>query len=362
MKYNMEYKRIHKQNIKGAPIYMGAILILIVLLIVSIMIAVTIGSADISIHEVYKVIGYKLFNISAFSEYASGPVHDVIWLIRLPRVILAVAIGMGLAVSGVIMQAIVKNPIADPYVLGISSGASLGATLAIMLGIGTSFGTNSIGIMAFIGALIISFAVMFIANLGGNATSSKLVLAGMALSSISSAFSSFIIYISDNITGMKDVTYWLMGSLGGANWENVVVVLPIMIIATLFFWSRYRNLNLMLLGDEVSITLGTDLHKSRHIYLVITAIMIGFAVYSSGTIGFVGLIIPHIVRLLFGTDHKKLVPISALLGAIFLIWSDVAARSIIPNSEMPIGILISIIGAPCFLYLMIKKSYGFGGN
>ena len=200
MKYNMEYKRIHKQNIKGAPIYMGAILILIVLLIVSIMIAVTIGSADISIHEVYKVIGYKLFNISAFSEYASGPVHDVIWLIRLPRVILAVAIGMGLAVSGVIMQAIVKNPIADPYVLGISSGGSLGATLAIMLGIGTSFGTNSIGIMAFIGALIISFAVMFIANLGGNATSSKLVLAGMALSSISSAFSSFIIYISDNIT------------------------------------------------------------------------------------------------------------------------------------------------------------------
>ena len=341
---------------------MGAILILIVLLIISIMTAVTIGSVDISIHEVYKVIGYKLFNIKAFSEYASGPIHDVIWLIRLPRVILAVAIGMGLAVSGVIMQAIVKNPIADPYVLGISSGASLGATLAIMLGVGTVFGTNSIGIMAFIGALIISFAVMFIANLGGNATSSKLVLAGMALSSVSSAFSSFIIYISDNITGMKDVTYWLMGSLGGSNWENIVVVLPIMIIATLFFWSRYRTLNLMLLGDEVSITLGTDLYKSRHIYLVITAIMIGFAVYSSGTIGFVGLIIPHIVRILFGTDHKKLVPLSALLGAIFLIWADVAARSIIPNSEMPIGILVSIIGAPCFLYLMIKKSYGFGGN
>ena len=362
MKHNMKFKDTHNKNIKGAPIYMGAILILIVLLIMSVMIAITIGSVDISIQEVYNAIGYKLFNIKASNEYVSDPVYDVVWLIRLPRVILAVAIGMGLAVSGIVMQAIVKNPIADPYVLGISSGASLGATLAIMLGVGVSLGTNSIGIMAFIGALIISFAVMLIANIGGNATSSKLVLVGMALSSVSSAFSSFIIYISDNITGMKDVTYWLMGSLGGANWENVVVVLPIMIIATLFFWSRYRNLNLMLLGDEVSITLGTDLHKSRHIYLVITAIMIGFAVYSSGTIGFVGLIIPHIVRLLFGTDHKKLVPISALLGAIFLIWSDVAARSIIPNSEMPIGILISIIGAPCFLYLMIKKSYGFGGN
>ena len=360
MKQSMKLKDMN--NKKGAPTYMGAILILIVLLIISIMIAVTIGSVDISIHEVYNVIGYKLFNRNSYNEPISSPVYDVVWLIRLPRVILAVAVGMGLAVSGVIMQAIVKNPIADPYVIGISSGASLGATLAIMTGVGASLGTNSIGIMAFIGALIISFGVMILANIGGKATSSKLVLVGMALSSISSSFSSFIIYISNNISGMKDVTYWLMGSLGGANWENISVILPIMIIATLFFWSRYRTLNLMLLGDEVSITLGTDLHKSRHIYLVITSIMIGFAVYSCGTIGFVGLIIPHISRLLFGTDHKKLVPISALLGGIFLVWADVAARSIIPNSEMPIGILISIIGAPCFLYLMIKKSYGFGGN
>lgn len=360
MKQSMKLKDMH--NKKEAPTYMGAILILIIFLIISIMIAVTIGSVDISIYEVYNAIGYKLCNRNGYSESISNPVYDVVWLIRLPRVILAVAIGMGLAVSGVIMQAIVKNPIADPYVLGISSGASLGATSAIMIGVGASFGTNSIGIMAFIGALIISFAVMLLSNVGGKATSSKLVLVGMALSSISSAFSSFIIYISNNITGMKDVTYWLMGSLGGANWENIRVILPIMIIATLFFWSRYRTLNLMLLGDEVSITLGTDLHKSRHIYLVITSIMIGFAVYSCGTIGFVGLIIPHIARLLFGTDHKKIVPISALLGGIFLVWADVAARSIIPNSEMPIGILISIIGAPCFLYLMIKKTYGFGGN
>ena len=275
---------------------------------------------------------------------------------------MAVAIGMGLSVSGVIMQAIVKNPIADPYVLGVSSGAALGATLSIMLGIGRSFGTNSIGFMAFLGALVVSFFVMSLSNVGGKATTSKLVLLGMAASAVCSAFSNFIIYISNDITGMKDVAYWLMGSLGGANWENIKVILPIMILATIFFWSRYRTLNLMLLGDDVAITLGTDFHKSRNIYLIVTSIMIGFSVYSAGTIGFLGLIIPHMTRLIFGTDHKKLIPISALLGAIFLIWADVAARSIIPNSEMPIGILISTIGAPCFLYFMIKKSYGFGGN
>lgn len=341
---------------------MGVILILISLLIISIMIGVTIGSAEISIGEAYKVIGYEVFNIKSFSEYSAGAIHDVVWLIRSPRVILAVAIGMGLSVSGVIMQAIVKNPIADPYVLGVSSGAALGATLSIMLGIGSSFGTNSVGFMAFLGALVVSFFVMSLSNLGGKATTSKLVLLGMAASAVCSAFSNFIIYISNDITGMKDVTYWLMGSLGGANWENIKVILPIMILATIFFWSRYRTLNLMLLGDEVAITLGTDFQRSRNIYLIVTSIMIGFSVYSAGTIGFLGLIIPHMTRLIFGTDHKKLIPISALLGAIFLIWTDVAARSIIPNSEMPIGILISIIGAPCFLYLMIKKSYGFGGN
>ncbi|MDU7966629.1 MAG: iron chelate uptake ABC transporter family permease subunit, partial [Paeniclostridium sordellii] len=129
----------------------------------------------------------------------------------------------------------------------------------------------------------------------------------------------------------------------------------------LFFMSQYRILNLMLLGDEVSITLGTDLHRYRQIYLVITSLMVGLVVYSAGMIGFVGLIIPHIVRIFFGTDHKKLIPISALLGAIFLVWADVLSRIIIENAELPIGILISMVGAPFFVYLMIRKSYGFGG-
>ena len=337
--------------------YIGVALILLIILVGSVMISV----AKISVSEVYKVLGYKILGIKSFSEYATGPIHDVVWIIRFPRVVLAIAIGMALSISGVVMQAIVKNPLADPYILGISSGASLGATFAIMLGFGAVLGGNFVGVMAFIGALLVSFGVLLLANIKGSATSSKLILAGMALSAVCSSFSNFIIYIANDKTGMQSVTYWLLGSLAGAKWETNIVILPVVIIACIFFWSRYRVLNLMLLGDDVSITLGTDLHKPRDIYLIITSIMIGLSVYCAGVIGFVGLIIPHAVRMLFGTDHKKLIPISALVGAIFMICADALSRIVIPNSEMPIGILISMIGAPVFIYLMVKRSYGFGG-
>lgn len=353
---------MNKKSIKDStPMYIGVVLTLLVILVGSIMISVTLGSAKISVSEVYKVLGYKLLGIKAYSEYSSGPMHDVVWVIRFPRVVLAIAIGMSLSISGVVMQAIVKNPLADPYILGISSGASLGATFAIMLGFGAVLGGNFVGVMAFIGALLVSFGVFLLANIKGSATSSKLILAGMALSAVCSSFSNFIIYIANDKTGMQSVTYWLLGSLAGAKWETDIIILPIVIIACLFFWSRYRVLNLMLLGDDVSITLGTDLHKPRHIYLIITSIMIGLSVYCAGVIGFVGLIIPHAVRMIFGTDHKKLIPISALVGSIFMIFADALSRIIIPNSEIPIGILISMVGAPVFIYLMVKKSYGFGG-
>lgn len=334
---------------------------LLIGLVFSVMAAITFGNADISIKEVYSVIGYELFHMDSLSAFADGPVHDIVWLIRFPRVLLGMAVGMGLSVCGVIMQAVVKNPLADPYVLGISSGASLGATLAILLGFGAMFGTNSVGVMAFIGAMATSFGVMFLANVGGRANAGKLILAGMAVSSVCSAFSSFILYIANDKNGTAEVTFWTMGSLGGAKWETVAVIVPVILTGTLVFWTQFRNLNLMLLGDEVSITLGTDLHRVRTIYMILASLMVGFAVYSAGMIGFVGLIIPHIIRMLFGTDHRRMIPLSALLGALFLIWADVVCRIILKNAEMPIGIFVSLLGAPCFIYLMARKSYGFGG-
>lgn len=350
-----------KRNGMQTSLYILAMAVLLALLVFSVMASITFGNADISIDQVYSVVIYKIFHIESFNTF-SDSVHDVVWLIRFPRVLMALAVGMGLAVCGVIMQAVVKNPLADPYVLGISSGASLGATLAIMLGFGVMFGQNFVGVCAFIGAMGTSFAVLFISSIGGRSNAGKLILAGMAVSSVCSAFSSFVLYITNDKNATSEVTFWTMGSLSGVKWSTVGIVLPIIIIGTVIFWTQYRNLNLMLLGDEVSITLGTDLHKVRNAYMILASVMVGFAVYAAGMIGFVGLIIPHAVRMLFGTDHKKLIPLCALTGSIFLIWCDVACRVILRNAEMPIGILVSIIGAPCFIYLMVRRSYGFGGG
>ena len=153
-----------------------------------------------------------------------------------------------------------------------------------------------------------------------------------------------------------------MGSVAGATWERLLWLVPIILLGGLFFGTQYRTLNLMLLGDDVSITLGKDLRKPRKLYLIITSIMVGLVVYSSGMIGFVGLIIPHICRMILGTDHKRLIPASALVGGFFLLWADIFSRTIMPHSELPIGILISAIGAPFFVWLLIRKRYGFGGH
>lgn len=332
------------------------------ILIISLFWALSIGTVKLPLTDIYETIIAQFTSEMAIEATGQGPTHDIVWLLRLPRLILAALVGCGLAVCGVIMQAIVKNPLADPYILGISSGASLGATSAILLGIGAALGPNFVGIAAFVGAFAISLAVLFISNLGGRSNSMKLLLAGMALSAVCSAFSSFIVYFANNKEGMQTIAYWMMGSLAGAQWNELVIIAPVIILSVIFFWTQSRVLNLMLLGDESAITMGTDLHVYRQWYLLISSLIVGFAVYSAGMIGFVGLIIPHVIRMFTGPDHKRLIPVSALTGAIFLVICDGLCRIIIPHTELPIGILISMIGAPSFIYLMIKKTYGFGGN
>lgn len=342
--------------------YLFICLLLVAILLLAFLWALSIGTVKLPLAQIYTVIVDQLQSDLSVEAAGRGAAHDIVWLLRLPRLVLAAAVGCGLACCGVIMQAIVKNPLADPYILGISSGASLGATAAILLGIGMTLGENFVGIAAFIGAFCISLAVLFISNLGGRSNSMKLLLAGMALSAVCSAFSSFIVYYANNKEGMQTIAYWMMGSFAGAKWDNLAVIVPIVILAVLFFWSQSRILNLMLLGDEAAVTLGTDLHIYRQVYLLISSLIVGFVVYSAGMIGFVGLIVPHVVRMLVGTDHKKLIPVTALVGAVFLVIADGLCRIIIPRTELPIGILISLIGAPCFVYLMIKRTYGFGGN
>lgn len=355
---------MRKNALSGrGPAYLVVCLALLVLLGFSILAAVSFGTMSIPMGDVYRVIVHELFGWGDPAVWGRGGVHDVVWLIRLPRLVLAVGVGMGLSVCGVVMQAIVKNPLADPYVLGVSSGAYLGAVLAMLLGVGTSvFGGSAMGVLGCAGAFLVSLGVMALANLGGRANAVKLLLAGSALSAVCSGFSNLFIYILNDDHAASAVVQWSMGSLAGADWESNGVILPVVLVGTLFFWSQYRNLNLMLLGDESAVTLGTDLHRWRLVYLLVSALLVGFVVYKAGLIGFVGLVIPHVVRMVFGTDHKKLLPLSALLGAIFLIWADVLCRIVLPGNELPIGVLTSLVGAPVFVYLMARRKYGFGGG
>lgn len=348
---------------RGRPVYWLAILTLLAALVLSLLWAVTIGSVDLAMADVYRVIVYKIFHIGDEGRYGSGSMSDIVWFVRLPRLVLAIGVGAALSISGAVMQAIVRNPLADPYVLGVSSGASLGATLAILLGVGSFLGTGYVGVVAFAGAFLVSLAVIALSNIGGRATSVKLILAGTALSSICGAVSNFVLYVINSSSGaMEAVVRWTLGSLAGASWDTNLWMLLAAAAGTAFFWTQYRNLNLMLLGDESAITLGADLHRWRILYLLAASFLVGFAVYTAGIIGFVGLIIPHAARILFGTDHKKLIPISALLGAIFLLWADVLCRVMLERTELPIGILTALLGAPVFIYLMARKKYGFGGG
>lgn len=343
------------------------VLLLAVLLPVSLVTAVTFGTIRLPVSDVYGVLYAKWLHCIPGAVIppdwdAGSPLHDVVWLIRLPRIVLAAAVGAALAVSGTVMQAIVKNPLADPYILGISSGASLGATVAVLFGVGAALGARSVGVTAFLGALLVSAAVLFLANLGGRATTVKLLLAGSALSAVCGAFSNFAIYLRNDDHAPTQIIRWTMGGLGAANWPDTTIFVVAAIAGSLFFATQSRALNLMLLGDETAVTLGMDLHKRRILYLVVTSLLIGLAVYNAGIIGFVGLVVPHTMRMLLGSDHRWLVPASTLAGAVFLVWADVACRTVLPGNEIPIGILTSMLGAPVFLYLMVRYRYGFGGG
>ena len=303
------------------------------------------------IEFLYKVFGIKIGNLD---EILNSTLFDIIWGVRMPRVLLGAFAGMALAMVGVIMQATIQNPLGDPYILGLSSGASLGATFSILIGFSGVLSSFGAPLGAFLGALIASIFVYFLAKIGGRITPFKMILAGMVISSICSSLTSLIIFLSKDNEGIRTVNFWMMGSLAGAEWSNIVLPIAISVIPLIYFFTQYRNLNLMVLGDETSITLGLNIEKHRKIYMILSSLITGVIVSVCGTIGFVGIMIPHIVRLIFGTDHKTLLPFSALVGAIFLIWADVIARCAITNMELPIGIITSVIGAPFLLWLMVK--------
>lgn len=339
---------------KDKKVFIAVLLIL--LFISSIILGISFGAVDIPPYDVYRVFLYKVFGIKIgnLDEILNSTLFDIIWGVRMPRVLLGAFAGMALAMVGVIMQATIQNPLGDPYILGLSSGASLGATFSILIGFSGVLSSFGAPLGAFLGALMASIFVYFLAKIGGRITPFKMILAGMVISSICSSLTSLIIFLSKDNEGIRTVNFWMMGSLAGAEWSNIVLPIAISVIPLIYFFTQYRNLNLMVLGDETSITLGLNIEKHRKIYMILSSLITGVIVSVCGTIGFVGIMIPHIVRLIFGTDHKTLLPFSALVGAIFLIWADIIARCAITNMELPIGIITSVIGAPFLLWLMVK--------
>jgi iron complex transport system permease protein len=336
----------------------------LVLLLVSLVVAAALGTVSLPFEHSLAVLLERLFGLRVAGVEPSAATVNIVWEIRFPRVLLALLVGAGLALCGCVMQAAVRNPLGDPYILGVSSGGALGATFAILVGalLGGLFGQIGIGIWAFLGALGATFLVMFLAGVGGRATSVKLILAGTIVNALCTAFSNFVISVAGTSEGIRSVTFWLMGSLSAADWERLPLIAVVVLFAALLFATQGRSLNILLLGDDAAITLGVNAGRLRRLYLAGAALITGVIVANCGMIGFVGLIVPHAVRGMVGSDHRRLVPLALCVGALFMIWADVLARTIIPQTELPIGVVTALVGAPLFAWILFRKGYGFGGN
>jgi iron complex transport system permease protein len=343
---------------------LASCLVLLGLLVVSVILGIGLGPVSIRFSDVYRVMFHRLSGIftgqTAPLESIRESTQNIVWFLRAPRVLLGALIGAALTLSGVGMQAFTKNPLAEPYVLGISSGASLGAVLAMLLGVSVPvLGKLSVSMGTFAGALVSILLVYLLAKSRGSVTPIRLILVGVAVSAMFQAFTNYIVYTAPDDAAVREATFWMLGGLGSAEWEDLPLLLCLVPPAFLLMLALSKSLNAMMMGDSSAITLGVNLNVVRNLLIVITALLTASSVAVSGCIGFVGLVIPHLVRSVVGPDHRKLIPISMLTGAIFLIWVDVGARMIKPPAELPIGILTAFLGAPLFLWMIRVRRYEF---
>ena len=343
---------------------LASCLVLLGLLVVSVILGIGLGPVSIRFSDVYRVMFHRLSGIftgqTAPLESIRESTQNIVWFLRAPRVLLGALIGAALTLSGVGMQAFTKNPLAEPYVLGISSGASLGAVLAMLLGVSVPvLGKLSVSMGAFAGALVSILLVYLLAKSRGSVTPIRLILVGVAVSAMFQAFTNYIVYTAPDDAAVREATFWMLGGLGSAEWEDLPLLLCLVPPAFLLMLALSKSLNAMMMGDSSAITLGVNLNVVRNLLIVITALLTASSVAVSGCIGFVGLVIPHLVRSVVGPDHRKLIPISMLTGANFLIRVDVGARMIKPPAELPIGILTAFLGAPLFLWMIRVRRYEF---
>lgn len=323
------------------------ILGLLALLLASLVLTVTFGPADIAPSEVWQTIGW---HFGLLPESPVGRLRDaIIWELRLPRVLAAAAVGAGLALCGAVMQALTRNPLADPYLLGLSSGASLGAVTFLLAG-----ASLLMPLGAFLGAGAAMALTLLVTRLLGGATPTRAILAGISISALAAAATSFLIFWSATGDSYREILSWLMGSLSGVVWPEALLVLTALVVAGFPVLLSGRSLDAFAFGDTAAATLGVEVARLRWLLLGGTALLTGILVSIGGAIGFVGLIVPHVARLATGSRHRILLPVAMLLGATFMVWTDTMARSLFEPRELPVGIITALLGAPIFLLVLLR--------
>ncbi|MCX5433647.1 iron ABC transporter permease [Streptomyces sp. NBC_00257] len=312
--------------------------------------AVGIGAVNVPAGDVWTVLVHHATGRGAVDDIA---LDQIVWQFRTPRVVLAAVVGAGLAVAGAVLQTLVSNPLADPTVLGFSHGASLGAVLVITLG-GAGLGGLGVSGAAFVGALLAGLLVFALGQRRGRLAPTRLVLAGVAVGYVLLSATSFV-QLRSTPTELRGVMFWMLGSVSGARWSQLPAVSAVVAIGTALLASFGRRMNALLAGDESATSLGVDVHRTRAVLLVVAALLTGTVIAVAGGIGFVGLMIPHLVRLALGADHRRLLPLSALLGAVYLVLVDLLSRTVNRPNELPLGILTALLGAPFFLWLLRRN-------
>ncbi|TGB16232.1 iron chelate uptake ABC transporter family permease subunit [Streptomyces sp. MZ04] len=317
-------------------------------LALSVAVAVTIGPAAISVPDVFSAVVAHLGG----GETRLTPLRDgIVWNLRMPRTLLAAVCGAGLAVCGTVLQSLLRNPLADPFVLGVSSGASTGAVAVVVLGVGG--GAVSVSAGAFAGALC-SFALVLLLShaLGGSAD--RVVLSGVAVMQLFSALTSFVILTAADAETTRGVLFWLLGSLSGVGWTDVWICAAVLLAALTVCLAHARTLDAFAFGQDAAATLGVQVARTRLILLSVTALLTAVLVSSAGAIGFVGLVLPHAARAVVGSGHARLLPVTALAGAVFLVWVDTLARTVLDPQEVPVGVVTSLIGVPAFVLVLYR--------
>lgn len=337
-------------NKKNGIFYLFSALLIVMLMILG----SKLGSTEIAFKDVLEVLLSKIGIVS--DNNINKSVEMIILELRLPRMLLALAVGGGLAICGVAMQAVTQNVLADPYILGVSSGAAFSITIAHLI-IPTSAVLLSafVPAFAFLGAMT---AMYLVYQIGGTRSSNQLILAGMAISIMLNAMTNFVIHFLPDSSVLKNITMWMWGSLASARWNNITVPIFASVIVLMFFVYMSRQFNIISLGSETAASLGSDVRKMRKITMLLVAFLTGILIASSGLIGFIGFIIPHAIRMIKGSDHRGLLKRAYVVGGIFLLSMDILARTLLPPREIAVGIFSAFLGGPFFIWLLYIKSKG----